>query len=142
LREELNSTEMFITLFYGVIDPTARELRYANTGHPHAFLISPEGTVTRLPALDPPLGMVDERPTAVVRPWRGGADLLLLFTDGVSDARDLVDQRLGEQPVLDVVRVQRAAPTSEILEQVFAALGRHTSGAPLRDDLTLVVVRS
>jgi len=142
LREELNSTEMFITLFYGVIDPTAGELRYANTGHPHAFLISPEGTVTRLPALDPPLGMVDERPAAVVRPWRSGADLLLLFTDGVSDARDLVDQRLGEQPVLDVVRVQRAAPTSEILEQVFAALGRHTSGAPLRDDLTLVVVRS
>jgi sigma-B regulation protein RsbU (phosphoserine phosphatase) len=39
LRDELESTEMFITVFYGVIDPTAGVLRYANTGHPHAFVV-------------------------------------------------------------------------------------------------------
>ena len=37
LREELETTEMFITAFYGVIDRVAKTLRYANTGHPHAF---------------------------------------------------------------------------------------------------------
>ena len=142
LREELSSTEMFITLFYGVIDPAARKLYYANTGHPHAFLLSADGTAQRLPALDPPLGMVDGPPTAETRPWAPGADLLLLFTDGVSDARDRVGARLREEPVLDIVRAHRTERTADILERVFAALQQHTSGTPLRDDLTLVVVRS
>src|SRR6185312_3345378 len=39
VRDELVSTEMFITVFYGIIDPAAGVLRYANTGHPHAYLI-------------------------------------------------------------------------------------------------------
>ena len=51
LRDELESTEMFITVFYGVIDPAAGVLRYANTGHPHAFIVSTDGSVSRLPAL-------------------------------------------------------------------------------------------
>ena len=142
MREELASTEMFITAFYGVIDREKGELRYANTGHPHAFVISESGELERLPAIDPPLGMVDESPTAVTRPWTGKSDLLLLFTDGVSDARNRVGARLGEQSVLDVVRQHRAEPPDSILNRIFQTLGQHTGDAPLRDDLTVVVLRS
>jgi phosphoserine phosphatase RsbU/P len=141
LREELNTTEMFITLFYGVIDRERGILNYANTGHPHAFVVSGDGAVERLPALDPPLGMVDAGPCGATRGW-GGSDLLLLFTDGVSDARNRSGARLGEQPVLDIVREHRQEPAADIVEHVFAALRQHTGDAALRDDLTLVVVRS
>jgi sigma-B regulation protein RsbU (phosphoserine phosphatase) len=142
LRDELNTTEMFITLFYAVIDRERGVLHYANTGHPHAFIVSADGTLERLPALDPPLGMVDAAPGGATRPWAQGKDLLLLFTDGVSDAPDRAGRRLGEQPVLDIVREHRAEPAAEIVERVFATLRQHTGDAPLRDDLTLVVVRS
>jgi sigma-B regulation protein RsbU (phosphoserine phosphatase) len=142
LREELETTEMFISVFYGVIDPAAGTLRYANTGHPHAFIVGADGSIDRLLATDPPLGMVDQRPSGVERAWRKGEDLLLLFTDGVSDARNRVGARLGEEPVLDVVRSSRAESSATIVDRVFERVLAHTGDAPSRDDQTLVVVRS
>lgn len=142
MRDELASTEMFITAFYGVIDREKGELRYANTGHPHAFVISGSGELERLPALDPPLGMVDSAPGGVTRPWARGEDLLLLFTDGVSDARNRTGGRLGEEAVLDIVQRHRGETPATILERIFQTLAQHTGDAPLRDDLTVVVLRS
>ena len=141
LRDELQSTEMFITVFYGVIDRRAGMLRYANMGHPHAFVVTAEGEVHRLPALDPPLGMADHRPDGAGRPWRSHSDILLLFTDGVSDARDRLGVRLGEAPVLDIVVRNRDEPTETIRERVFEALDAYTVDVPRRDDLALVIVR-
>ncbi|NIP78600.1 MAG: SpoIIE family protein phosphatase, partial [Gemmatimonadetes bacterium] len=59
---------------------------YANAGHPHAFAIREDGEVERLAATDPPVGFAgpdsyDEDSIA----WNSGSDLLLLFTDGLSD---------------------------------------------------------
>jgi phosphoserine phosphatase RsbU/P len=142
LREELATTEMFISVFYGVVDRSIGELRYANTGHPHAFVIGGDGQAQRLPALDPPLGMIDSPPHAAARPWECGRDLLVLFTDGISDARNRADIRLGEQAVIDTVRANRQRPAAEIVERVFAMLAAHTGDVAARDDLTLVIVRS
>ncbi len=142
LREELETTEMFITAFYGVIDRRAYSLRYANTGHPHAYHVDVDGTMERLPALDPPIGMVEGMPHARSRHWRSGTDLLLLFTDGVSDARNRFGVRLGEQPVLDIVHRYRTETPSAIVQRVFEELAEHTGEAVQRDDLAVVIVRS
>ena len=142
LREELATTEMFISTFYGVIDREVGVLRYANAGHPHAYQISADGRAERLSALDPPLGMTESVPSAVSRPWARGTDLLLLFTDGVSDARNRFDARLGEQAVVDVVRRNCAEPPSRILQRVFEELAEYTGETLQRDDLGVVLVRS
>ena len=142
LREELTSTEMFISTFYAVVDPWRGELHYANAGHPHAFVLGEDGTLERLPAGAPPLGMVDLAPPAAVRPWAAEHDLLLLFTDGVSDARDHDGARLGEAPVLDAAAAARAGGPDAVAARIFDALDAHTGDAPLRDDVTVVVVRS
>ena len=142
LRGELDTTEMFITVFYAVIDRQRGQLRYANTGHPHAFIVHADGEIERLPAMDPPLGMSEEHPSISTLPWALDEDLLVLFTDGVSDARNRLDQRLGEQRILDTVRANRAAEPESILEQVIEMLDQHRGEVPPRDDLTLVVLRS
>lgn len=142
LRDELVSTEMFITVCYAVVDRKRGELRYANMGHPHAFIVRGDGTVERLGALDPPLGMVATAPSGATRPWASGEDLLVLFTDGVSDARDRSDARLGETPVLETVRQHRSRPTAEIVDRVFETLVAFTGEVPARDDQALVVLRS
>jgi sigma-B regulation protein RsbU (phosphoserine phosphatase) len=142
LREELESTEMYISLFYGVVDPEKGKLTYANTGHPHAFVISGEGTSTRLAAVNPPLGMVEDVPTAASLSWVPKKDLLVLFTDGVSDARNASDVRLGEERVLELIRENRDNDTKVIVDRVFKMIEVHTRSVTLRDDLTLVVVRS
>jgi phosphoserine phosphatase RsbU/P len=142
LREELESTEMYISLFYGVVDPAKGRLSYANTGHPHAFVISEEGTCTRLAAVNPPLGMTEDVPNAASLSWVKQKDLLVLFTDGISDARNASDQRLGEERVLDLIRENRENDTKVIVDRVFKMLEVHMRSVASRDDLTLVVVRS
>lgn len=135
-------TEMFISAFYAVVDPVAGELRYANTGHPHAFILTPRKGIERLAATDPPLGMDERAPTTVTRPWNPEKDLLVLFTDGVTDARNRDGERLGENRVLQVVRSYAGAEPSAILDRVIESLDRHRDGAVLRDDLTIVLLRT
>jgi len=142
LREELESTEMFISMFYGVVDPEHEKLTYANTGHPHAFVISQEGTVTRLAAVNPPLGMIADVPNTASLSWVKKKDLLVLFTDGISDARNVRDERLGEERVLELIKENRDNDTKVIVDRVFKMLEVHTRAVTRRDDLTLVVVRS
>jgi sigma-B regulation protein RsbU (phosphoserine phosphatase) len=142
LREELATTEMFISMFFGVLEKKSSTLRYSNTGHPHAFIFGQKGTPRRLVAQGPPLGMTDEAPTAAAEGWKKGEDLLVLFTDGIIDAKSPTGNRLGEARVLEVVGENRAKHPDDILKSVFDMLDEHTAGAPSDDDLTLLVLRS
>lgn len=141
MRDELATTEMFISMFYGVVDRDAGVLRYANAGHPHAFVIHKRGKIERLPALDPPLGMGTVAPRGASRPWNSD-DLLLLFTDGVSDARNRQGERLGEEKIVEIAQAHRAEKPAELMERIFALLDQHTGDTRRRDDLTIVVLRS
>ncbi len=142
LRDELTATEMFLSAFYAVIDRTNGTLRYANAGHAAAFIVHGDGGVERLAALDPPLGMSPEAPRTAKRRWSAAADILVLFTDGVSDARNAAGERFGEQQVLDLVLQHRTESATGIVDRVFEALHAFLVEAPVRDDLTVVVVRS
>jgi sigma-B regulation protein RsbU (phosphoserine phosphatase) len=132
---------MYMSTFYGVVDRRAGMLRYGNAGHPHAFVISKDGAAHRLPALDPPLGMGSEAPSGASRQWRED-DVLLLFTDGISDARNRGGERLGEARVVEAAIHHRADTPSAIVEAIFALLNQHTGDTRRRDDLTIVVLRS
>jgi sigma-B regulation protein RsbU (phosphoserine phosphatase) len=141
LRDDLADAEMFVSMFYGVVDRDAKALRYANAGHPHAFVVANDGNVERLAAMDPPLGIGQGSPRTASRPWMGG-DLLVLFTDGVSDARDPSGARLGEERLLDLVKRARLEEPDRIVDRVFDLVDSHSAGTPLRDDLTVVILRS
>jgi serine phosphatase RsbU (regulator of sigma subunit) len=97
--------------------------------------------VERLGAIDAPLGLVESIPSARSRPWSRD-DLLLLFTDGVSDARNRFGVRLGEDPILEVVREHRSEPPAQILERVFQLLEEHTGEAVQADDIAVVLTAS
>jgi phosphoserine phosphatase RsbU/P len=142
VKEELNTTEMFVSALYAVVDRENGVLRYGNMGHPHAFVVSQDGSIHRLVAGGPPLGMLDEAPFSDARPWHVGGDTLLLFTDGIVDARNREGKRLDEAPVLDCVRAYRHETPGEIMERVFTLLDDYTGDVPRRDDLTLVVLKS
>lgn len=142
LRDELESTEMYLTLFYGVLDAEEGVLTYSNAGHPHAFLMRGDGSRERLGATDPPVGFAgpDSYGQGAVS-WQAHEDLLLLFTDGLSDALKQDDEESGEHVVLREVETRLRAPTLEILEALFAAAGQATSSIPA-DDRSVVVLRS
>ncbi len=142
LREELSNTEMFITLFYGVVDKQSGTLQYANAGHPHVFCCRADSEPERLGAIDPPLGMSDHAPSSRIVKWTSGLDLLVLFTDGITDALNAAGHPMGERRVLDTIKRYAAEPPDVIVDRVFQALNEYTGDIPPRDDLTLVVLRS
>jgi phosphoserine phosphatase RsbU/P len=142
LRDELETTEMFLTVFYGVLDPAAGRLVYSNAGHPHAFVIHGDGGLDRLTATDPPVGFAGPDAYAEAEvPWDRGKDLLLLFTDGLSDTLAAVTRGDGEERVLDAVISLRHAPVHLIVDELFAlTVDAHP---PIQgDDRTALVVRT
>lgn len=141
LEEELRETEMFLSLCYAVVDRERRELRWTNTGHPHAFVIAADGKAVRLEATDPPLGLGGEDLHVQSRPWDPAQDLLALFTDGVSDARNPRGEPLGEAAVLEVLRARRRELPSRIVDGVFALVEGHLGRAQPHDDQAVVVLR-
>ena len=140
LADELSSTDMSLSLCYALIDQGARELRFANAGHPHAFRLGADGHCERLAATVPPLGFSDQRIDDQAMEWRPG-DRLVLFTDGVADARDEDDCRLGEDAVLEcLARTSSLDSPGMILDALFARVDAHARGTPWRDDLAVVIV--
>ena len=142
LKDELTTTEMYISVFYGVVDRRRGVLRYANTGHPHAFVVGADGGAQRLVALDPPLGLAPGAPGARSHPWSAASDLLLLFTDGLTDARNSAGAALGERAVLDTVVRHRGSTPAEIVARVFEVVAQHSGDVPSFDDQALLVLRS
>jgi phosphoserine phosphatase RsbU/P len=138
LIDELESTEMSITLFYGVIDEAAGVLRFANAGHPHAFILRADGRCERLGAQVPPLGFGEGGDAGESVPWDAG-DRLLLFTDGLADARNAAGARFGEASVL-AVAMRKHASADATLEAIFEAVGAFAGDTPLGDDLAVVTV--
>ena len=141
LEEELRETEMFLSLCYAVVDRDAGTLRWTNSGHPHAFVIGADGEAVRLEATDPPLGLGPDSLHGASRPWSPD-DLLVVFTDGVSDARDGKGKALGEARVLEVLRARRREVPSRIVDGVFALVEGHMGRNRPHDDQAVVVLRS
>ncbi len=141
LADELRETEMFMTVCYAIIDTRSGTVTWCNAGHPHAFVVHGDGSTTRLAATDPPLGLVDDAPHAASQPWRSD-DVLVLFTDGISDERGTQKKRLGERAVLEVVKARRAEAAWRIVDGVFALVEGHMGAMTPRDDQALVVLRT
>ena len=134
LLAALESTEMYMTLFYGVLDPGGRRLRYANAGHAFAFRARSD-TLERLPALDPPVGMTapDLYRESDIE-WATGTDTLLLFTDGLSEG--LNDPTAGPRERLAPLLVGDDSDPRSLVDALFG----HTEGTPA-DDRTALAVR-
>ncbi len=139
LADELDSTEMSITLFYGVLDEADGVLRFANAGHPHAFVQRANGACERLAASIPPLGFADGPIAGSVVPLSPG-DRLVLFTDGVTDARNAAGDRFGEPAVLAACACGPDATPDDVLDAVFESVRAFVGDTPLLDDLAVVVV--
>lgn len=140
LIDELRSTEMYFTLFYGVIDADAGTLVYANAGHPHAFRVTSDGHAERLGATGLPLGIAEkDRFEEKTVTWCTGEDLLFLFTDGITGAL-AGGERASERRLLSEVCTNVRRTPEEILERVFALNDGRSETPP--DDRTAVLVRT
>jgi sigma-B regulation protein RsbU (phosphoserine phosphatase) len=141
LRDELAKTEMYLTVWYGILDPSVGELDYSNAGHIHAFRLPTAGPMERLSPTAPPLGLVEGEPFGHrAMPWDVGKDRLVLFTDGLGDQTNAAGERYGEARIIARLERDRDCPPGELVQRVFddvIAFG----GTAIDDDRTLVILR-
>lgn len=131
----------FITFFMAVADPASGELAYVNAGHNPPLLIRPSGEFQALEGGGMILGIM---PRAVYQEHRAAllpGDVLVLFSDGVTEAADPRGQEFGEQRLADLVCGFRDRPSAEVVDQILQAVISFSEGAPAADDITVVVVR-
>ena len=140
LSSELAQTEMHFSVFYGVLDPAGGRLEYASAGHPHAFRVPETGAPERLEATAPPLGLA---PAGNIQrrqvPWSVGHDLLVLWTDGLVDARNEAGEPFGERRLLAEISAHRKDSPEEVVRRVLEKTEEFGS-RPI-DDRTILVLR-
>ena len=137
---------MFVTAFLAAYDSRTRTLTYSNAGHNPALLIadgaggrSDSPVVRQLRPTAPAIGLVEGArfDDAVVEVNAG--DLLVLYTDGVTEAIDGAGEELGEERLGRVAQEHTHEPAFEILQALRRDLERHLDGRPAEDDTTIVV---
>ena len=137
---------MFVSALYAVVDPTGREMTFVNAGHHPPLIWRPRLSGTRAVNLKGPvLGLLDtERfresvceKTLVLEP----GDCLCLYTDGVTEAKNLLGEEFGEQGLARAFRAAAGQPVRDIVQDLISAVDAHQEEAPQHDDITLIVLK-
>jgi phosphoserine phosphatase RsbU/P len=144
---EASSSNRYATFFYGQYDPAQGKFDYVNAGHNPPLLFRQANghvEVIRLQSGGTVVGLLED-----VRYEQGSVqispgDILVAFTDGISEAMNPADEEWGEDCLMDSIRASicGASSAQELMECTFAAATQFAGTAPQHDDMTLVVLRT
>jgi sigma-B regulation protein RsbU (phosphoserine phosphatase) len=139
LRDAASS--LFVTLFYGVLDPSSGVLSYSNGGHNPPFVLRAGAGAERLSGRGLPVGTLADSTyqtgQAVLRPQ----DLLFLYTDGVTEAMNAAGDLFTAARLQEALEHGNRSTPEALISDVLEAVRRFTGSAPQSDDLTTLAVR-
>jgi sigma-B regulation protein RsbU (phosphoserine phosphatase) len=134
-----SKSNMFATVFFGLLDPATGELLYINAGHEPAFVFSEAQLKQRLEPTGPAVGMLPDMEFKIGHLTFSRGDSLLLYTDGVTDALSPT-----EEPFTDTRLIEASAsPTPSAqgrIQNIMAAVNAHIADRDQYDDITLMAV--
>jgi sigma-B regulation protein RsbU (phosphoserine phosphatase) len=135
-------SDKFITFCWGIFDPKTRIFRYVNAGHNHPFVVRADRSIERMTEGGIILGVTKE-----AAPYKEGSvqlmtgDVVVMFTDGISEAMNVEGIDYTEERVEEFLRNIGPMTAQGVLDEVQNEIARYTSGAPQSDDITLVVMK-
>ena len=140
-----SSGERYASLFWCKFEPVTGELRYVNAGHLPPLLLRSGGagrpSVERLSEGGPVLGLLPTAKYQTTSVRAGAGDLLVLFSDGITEAPDSRGAQFGEDQLLAAAEAHADEPARAICDAIFDAVRQFAGGRPSPDDQTLVVLR-
>jgi sigma-B regulation protein RsbU (phosphoserine phosphatase) len=133
---------LFVTVFYGILDPISGTLTYCNAGHNPPYLLNAEDrdSVQELGRTGIPLGIFEDVT------WQQGAvplapgDVLVLYTDGITEAQDRREMFFGQERLLEIAQANLGRSAREIQDVLIAEVHKFVGDVPQFDDITLMVV--
>src|SRR6185295_1058735 len=124
-----------------VFDTVSGDIAFANAGHNPPILVRADGTAEMLEGGGPVLGILPIAPYSEMHAHLDHGDMLVLYSDGVTEANNPNYDEFGEDQLMDVLKKHRTQPATAIVDAVTKALADFAAGAPQADDITLVVAK-
>ncbi len=140
--EKGNDSCMFITMFCGILNLNSGDFLYANAGHNPPLVVHGDRTVGQLN--DPPdviVGVSSDANYQVHSRRLDPGDLLLLFTDGVTEAMNSSGEQFGDSRLRELVQQEGHRGAQQVLECLGRAVRAHAAQAAQSDDITALAVR-
>jgi serine phosphatase RsbU (regulator of sigma subunit) len=135
-----SESAMFVTLFYGILQPETGELRFGCAGHNPPLLFRTDGEVRELSTPGIALGVLEDALLGEDRVMLEVDDILVCYTDGLTEAINAAEEAFGVERLIDAVAANREQSAEALVALLNAALLRFTERPPF-DDLTLVVIK-
>jgi len=132
---------MFVTLFYGLIQVATGFLRFTNAGHNLPLLLRQDGTVETLGTSGMALGVIEEAPFRESQVLLEADDVVVCYTDGVTEAINTGEEEYGVERLTEVVRRFRDRSSDVIVQAILSELAAYTGDRPAFDDVTVVVLK-
>jgi serine phosphatase RsbU (regulator of sigma subunit) len=132
----------FITFFYCLLEPSTGKIRYSNAGHNYPLLIRANGAVQQLRGNGMVLGIREGSEYHILDERLGHGDMLVLYSDGVTEARRPVDEEeFGDQRLAKFLSAQQGNPPAAIIDSLVEHVREWTGQQSFADDFTAVLVR-
>ncbi|MCA1614483.1 MAG: SpoIIE family protein phosphatase [Acidobacteria bacterium] len=132
----------FVTAFVALYDDAARRLRYTNAGHNAPFLIRAGGEAERLEAGGLVLGAFDWASYEEAAAELGAGDVLLLFSDGITEAQNAAGEEYGDDRLLRLASAHRHLSADDLRAAVFREIDDWSGGRERDDDQTIVILKA
>ncbi|MFW5942819.1 MAG: PP2C family protein-serine/threonine phosphatase [Chloroflexota bacterium] len=134
------NSELFVTVFYGVLQPESGEFRYANAGHNPPLLLG-AGSHEALSNTGMPLGVWPEGGWESRRVQVARGQLLLLYTDGITEAHSETGELFGEERLLQTVQQCAGQPAQRVQDEILRAVARFSGAQAQLDDMTMLLLQ-
>jgi len=133
---------MFVTMAYALFDARKRQLSFTNAGHPAPLLLraGAPGPV-ELPQSSFPLAVFTEAEFETSTVQLEPGDLFVMYTDGLTDARNVRQEHFGKQTVMTHLTKHRQAAAGEIVRGLLAEVEQFSDGTEPYDDMTLIALK-
>ncbi len=138
---EASTINRYATFFFSIFNPATFELKYVNAGHNPPVVLKKGAAVRRLDAGGPVIGLLKDLPYEEQSVILAAGDLLVAYTDGISEAMTVDDEEWGEERMIAAAEAVRSEPVNEIVRALFNAADQFTRGAEQHDDMTLLVMK-
>ncbi len=136
------SAEKYATLFYGEFKPDGRVFRYSNAGHNYPILVRADGSHEVLSKGGMLIGAFSGGSYETAEVSLNDEDLLVFYTDGLSEAQNENDEEYGDKRILDFVRDHRHLSPDDIIDGILKDVGRFDVSDPPRDDTTIIILKA
>jgi sigma-B regulation protein RsbU (phosphoserine phosphatase) len=133
--------ERFITLMVAMVNGETGEIAYVNGGHNPPYLLRADGTLETLTTGGLLLGIFPEAVYETATVTMRAGDVLTLYSDGVTEARNPEGDEYGEDRLEAFLRAHHALPPEKLVASLIEEIQKFTDAAQLADDVTVVVIR-